>query len=155
MTPQPQPRPQAVGDELTDVDDAGRQAVGPPALHGVERVAPVGDDALQLRRAVAGVRRVVQAVRASDLGLAEISASFDFLLAVTPVNTEEAWLEFTAAGRAITPTLRYRMLAVDPELGKRRLYQLPFERLEERAQALAGDAIETTLAREGMVLGLP
>jgi uncharacterized protein (TIGR02421 family) len=78
-----------------------------------------------------GRRRVVQAVRESDQGLAEISASFDFLLAITPVNVEEAWLEFAAGGRAITPTLRYRMLAVDPELGKRRLYALPFERLED------------------------
>lgn len=78
-----------------------------------------------------GRRRVVQAVRASDIALAEITRSFDFLLAVTPVNTDAAWDEFCAGGRATTPALRYRMLELDPELGKRRLYDLPIERLED------------------------
>ncbi|MGH3992919.1 MAG: flavohemoglobin expression-modulating QEGLA motif protein, partial [Pseudonocardiaceae bacterium] len=68
--------------------------------------------------------------------LAEISTSFDFLLDVTPVNTEVAWDEFCRGGRARAPTLRYRMLAVDPELVKRRLYDLPLERLEDPVLAL-------------------
>ncbi|MGH8609328.1 MAG: tyrosine/phenylalanine carboxypeptidase domain-containing protein, partial [Gammaproteobacteria bacterium] len=60
----------------------------------------------------------------------------DFLLDVTPVNTEVAWDEFCRGGRARAPTLRYRMLAVDPELVKRRLYDLPLERLEDPVLAL-------------------
>jgi hypothetical protein len=78
-----------------------------------------------------GRRRLVQAVRESDRALAEIGASFDVLLAVTPVNTDAAWEEFERSGRAQAPTLRYRMLALDPELGKRRLYDLPLDRLED------------------------
>lgn len=78
-----------------------------------------------------GRRRIVQAVRASDRALAEISASFDFLLAVTPVNTDAAWQEFCASGRTVSPTLHYRMLELDPALGKRRLYDLPLDRLED------------------------
>ncbi|MBA3542612.1 MAG: DUF1704 domain-containing protein [Deltaproteobacteria bacterium] len=78
-----------------------------------------------------GRRRLVQAVRESDHALAEISASFDFLLAVTPVNSEAAWQEFKQGGHAQAPTLRYRMLTLDPELGKRRLYDLPLDRLED------------------------
>ena len=78
-----------------------------------------------------GRRRLVQAVHASDAALVEIGTSFDFLLAVTPVNTEAAWAEFCESGRARTPTLRYRLLTVDPEVGKRRLYDLPLHRLED------------------------
>ena len=78
-----------------------------------------------------GRRRTVHAVRESDHALAELGASFDFLLAVTPVNTEAAWQEFCASNRTCTPNLRYRMLELDPELGKRKLYALPLERLED------------------------
>ncbi len=78
-----------------------------------------------------GRRRVVQAVREADAALAEITASFDFLLAVTPVNVEDAWLEFCDQRRRHMPVLRYRMLELDPELGKRRLYDLRLDRLED------------------------
>ncbi|MGH8565718.1 MAG: flavohemoglobin expression-modulating QEGLA motif protein [Gammaproteobacteria bacterium] len=78
-----------------------------------------------------GRRNLVRAVREADAVLAEISTSFDFLLDVTPVNTEVAYDEFCRGGRARAPTLRYRMLTIDPELGKRRLYNLPLERLED------------------------
>jgi uncharacterized protein (TIGR02421 family) len=78
-----------------------------------------------------GRRRLVRAVRASDQELAAIGESFDFLLAVTPVNVDEAWAEFGASGRTRTPAFRYRMLEVDPELGKRSLYALPLDRLED------------------------
>jgi uncharacterized protein (TIGR02421 family) len=80
---------------------------------------------------VLGRRRFVRAVRAADAALAEIDASFDFLLAVTPVNTEAAWQEFCASSRTITPTLHYRMLELDPAIGKRHLYELPLDRLED------------------------
>lgn len=83
-----------------------------------------------------GRRNLVRAVREADAVLAEISTSFDFLLDVTPVNTEVAWNEFCGGGRARAPTLQYRMLAVDPELVKRRLYDLPLERLEDPVLAL-------------------
>jgi uncharacterized protein (TIGR02421 family) len=78
-----------------------------------------------------GRRRLVRAVRASDQELVAIGESFDFLLAVTPVNLDEAWTEFADGGRKTTPAFRYRMLEVDPELGKRRLYDLPFDHLED------------------------
>lgn len=78
-----------------------------------------------------GRRRFVRAVRAADVALAEIDASFDFLLAVTPVNTDAAWQEFCASHRTITPTLHYRMLELDPALGKRQLYAVPLDHLED------------------------
>lgn len=78
-----------------------------------------------------GRRRIVHAVREADRALAELSASFDFLLAVSPVNVEDAWLEFCDGRRRETPPLRYRMLELDPEAGKRRLYELRLDRLED------------------------
>ncbi|MGE0551386.1 MAG: flavohemoglobin expression-modulating QEGLA motif protein [Kofleriaceae bacterium] len=78
-----------------------------------------------------GRRRMVRAVGASDHVLAEISNSFDFLLAVTPVNGEAAWKEFCEHKRKRTPKLHYRMLELDPAIGKRRLYNLPLDRLED------------------------
>ncbi len=78
-----------------------------------------------------GRRRMVRAVREADAALAELAESFDFLLAVTPVNTEAAWTEFNASSRRVMPRLHYRMLTVDPEQAKRRLYDLPLDRLED------------------------
>ena len=83
-----------------------------------------------------GRRRLLRAVRQADRELAEIEGSFDCLLDVTPVNTAEAWQEFCASGQERAPALRYRMLAVDPELVKRRLYDLPLEQLEDPVLAL-------------------
>jgi uncharacterized protein (TIGR02421 family) len=83
-----------------------------------------------------GRRRVVRAVRESDRALAAISASFDFLLAVTPLNADAAWNQFRTGGYSATPTFHYRMLTVDPELGKRELYALPLDRLEDPVLAL-------------------
>jgi uncharacterized protein (TIGR02421 family) len=78
-----------------------------------------------------GRRYLVRAVREADHALAEISSTFDFLLAVTPVNIDDAWQEFDKSGRKTTPVLRYRMLEVDPAIGKRQLYDLPLDRLED------------------------
>lgn len=78
-----------------------------------------------------GRRRTVRAVRESDRALAAIDSAFDFLLAVTPVNSEAAWEEFCASGRTRAPVLHYRLLEVDPPLLKRELYRLPLERLED------------------------
>ncbi|MGE3761222.1 MAG: flavohemoglobin expression-modulating QEGLA motif protein [Kofleriaceae bacterium] len=78
-----------------------------------------------------GRRYVVRAVREADHALAEISSTFDFLMAVTPVNIEAAWQEFCESGRKKMPVLRYWMLEVDPAIAKRQLYDLPLDRLED------------------------
>jgi uncharacterized protein (TIGR02421 family) len=78
-----------------------------------------------------GRRRLVKAVKIVDRELGRICSSFDFLLAVTPINARQAWEQFSEEGRRRAPTFRYRMLEVDPELVKRKLYDLPLERLED------------------------
>jgi hypothetical protein len=67
-----------------------------------------------------GRRRLVRAVRESDRALSQLDERFDFLLAVTPTNTDAAWEEFCASKFTCTPTFLYRMLEIDPDLGKHR-----------------------------------
>lgn len=69
--------------------------------------------------------------REVDKQLAQIDASFGFLLQITPVNTREAWEAFEASGFENEPTFLYRPLPVDPELLKRTLFDVPTERVED------------------------
>ncbi len=78
-----------------------------------------------------GRRRVVQAVWDVDEQLAGISDSFDFLLQVTPVNIESAWLRFKRKRFQEAPAFQYRPRPIDPVLMKRRLYEVPIERVED------------------------
>jgi uncharacterized protein (TIGR02421 family) len=80
---------------------------------------------------VLGRRAVVKAVWDVDRQLADISNTFDFLLQVTPINVQEAWLAFKRNRFQQTPTFHYRPLPVDPALMKRKLYEIPIERIED------------------------
>lgn len=82
-----------------------------------------------------GRRAFEQAVARVDEGLARIDESFDFLLQITPVNAEEARLDFEENGYEQDPTFRYRPLPVDPEILKRRLFDLPIEEVEDPSLA--------------------
>ena len=83
-----------------------------------------------------GRRGVPQALWQIDRALAEVAESFDFLLQLTPVNPVEAWHEFAASGCERAPRFRYRPLTVDVDLFKRRLYEIPLERIEDPALTL-------------------
>lgn len=78
-----------------------------------------------------GQRALVKTVWEVDRQLAEIGSAYDFLLQVTPVNLEQAWLQFRQSHFEQAPALYYRPLPVDPGLLKRRLYQIPLERVED------------------------
>ena len=78
-----------------------------------------------------GRRAVVKAVWEVDRRIAEISNAFDFLLQVTPVNTNEAWREFKQKRFEKLPALYYRPVHADPAVLKRNLYQIPVERIED------------------------
>jgi uncharacterized protein (TIGR02421 family) len=66
-----------------------------------------------------------------DQELVEIGSSFDFLLLTSVVNHREAWQEFQRGKFNQAPTFLYRLLPVDPELLKRRLYEIPIEELDD------------------------
>ena len=80
-----------------------------------------------------GRRAVVKAVWDVDAQLAEVSSSFDFLLLVTPVNTDAAWNQFRSSHFARAPDFHYLPTPMDPSLLKRRLYRVPVERVEDPA----------------------
>jgi uncharacterized protein (TIGR02421 family) len=80
-----------------------------------------------------GRRTLGEAVWAADRELAEIDGSFDTLLLVSPVNARSAWERFRDTGYEQTPDLRYRLLPIDPDLLKRRLYNIPIEEVDDPA----------------------
>lgn len=70
-----------------------------------------------------------------DRGLARISATFDLLLHVTPVNADAAWEAFRKQGYEKAPTFLYRPRTIAPGLAKRKLFRLPLERIEDPSLA--------------------
>jgi uncharacterized protein (TIGR02421 family) len=78
-----------------------------------------------------GRRSMVKAVWDVDEQFAAINKGFDFLLQVTPVNTNNAWSSFKRSKFKKAPLLVYRPLPVDPALAKRQLFQVPIERIED------------------------
>ena len=83
-----------------------------------------------------GRRAFVKSVWSVDRQLAEIDNQFDFLLQITPINTNPAWAEFKRKRFERMPTLYYRPLPADPALLKRKLYQIPMERVEDPTLSL-------------------
>ena len=78
-----------------------------------------------------GRRSVLKKVWEVDRRLSEIDESFDLLLQATPVNAEAAWREFQGSRFQKTPTFLYRSLTAEPGSLKRRLYDVPVERIED------------------------
>lgn len=78
-----------------------------------------------------GRQAFVRAVREVDSRLAEVGASFDPLWLVTPVNAEQAWLEFRRSRFSRRPAFTYRPLPEDPRTLKSRLWAIQPERVED------------------------
>jgi uncharacterized protein (TIGR02421 family) len=99
-----------------------------------------------------GPRRLLKATREADRRLADTAGQIDYLLAITPVNTDDAWEEFRRSGFAHEPTFHYRPLTVDPDLLKRALYAVPLERVEDPTLAAIFRAQRQTLDRQVSLL---
>jgi uncharacterized protein (TIGR02421 family) len=67
----------------------------------------------------------------ADRELAEICEGMSFLLRVTPVNATSEWLRFRDGGFEECPSFNYRLITIDPEQIKRRLYDIPIELVED------------------------
>ena len=78
-----------------------------------------------------GRRSMVKAVWEVDRQLAGVGDAFDFLLEVTPVNTDAAWNEFRKSYCERAPEFLYRPSPIEPALLKRALYKVPLERVED------------------------
>lgn len=68
-----------------------------------------------------------------DHALTEIEREIDLLLNITPVNAAEAWVDFERGGFAGVPAVQSRPLKFEPDLVKRRLYDLQIEQVEDPA----------------------
>jgi uncharacterized protein (TIGR02421 family) len=101
-------------------------------LHGFIRVqTTAGIDNYRML----GPSRIDALTLEADRELAAIEESYAFLLLISPVNEEEAWEEFLRQGYDREPELHYRLLPVDPDLLKRRLFEIPLEHVEDPAMA--------------------
>jgi uncharacterized protein (TIGR02421 family) len=78
-----------------------------------------------------GRRAMVKTVWEVDERLDRLSSSFDFLLAVTPVNLGPLWTEFRRTKYERLPRMRYPPLPIDPAQAKRDLFAIPMERIED------------------------
>lgn len=66
-----------------------------------------------------------------DQELVDIHNSFDFLMLVTVTNHEEAWEKFKRSNFSTEPTFQYRLINVNPDGLKRRLYNIPLEDVDD------------------------
>jgi uncharacterized protein (TIGR02421 family) len=66
-----------------------------------------------------------------DKQLSAISNQFQFLLLVTPVNTAEAWEQFKKINFKKAPNFQYRLMPIDTDLLKRKLYNISIEKVPD------------------------
>ena len=74
------------------------------------------------------VNRIVWRI---DKQLTSISDLFQFLLLVTPVNNNNAWAEFRKAKYKQAPSFHYRLLPIDADQLKRKLYNISIEKVDD------------------------
>ncbi|MGY0559297.1 flavohemoglobin expression-modulating QEGLA motif protein [Luteimonas sp. A277] len=84
-----------------------------------------------------------------DTSLAAIDAELDWLLALTPLGTDALWEAFEAADRTRVPALRYAEPVLDLETMRKRLGELPVEKIE--SPLLAGVLREKQRELERMI----
>ncbi|WP_164102637.1 flavohemoglobin expression-modulating QEGLA motif protein [Candidatus Laterigemmans baculatus] len=92
-----------------------------------------------------------------DRLLSEVAEAYDFLLLLTPTNTEDAWSRFRSSHFERAPTLFYRPLPFDVDLQKRRLFNIRLEEVSDptlqsllRAKRDEMDLELTTLQKRGL-----
>lgn len=88
-----------------------------------------------------------------DRKLAQVSNAFDFILQVTPTNTDQAWTEFRRRRFEVVPEFSSRPLKFDPAIAKRELYQIPIERIEDPTLAQLFRDQQVSLDRKLTLLG--
>ncbi|QTD37886.1 DUF1704 domain-containing protein [Polaribacter batillariae] len=78
-----------------------------------------------------GKTHIDAVTRESDTQLAAISERMSFLLRTTPVNSNEEWKKFKENKFKKIPSFKYRLISIDPELEKRKLYNIAIDEIED------------------------
>lgn len=82
-----------------------------------------------------GRKMLNKAVWKVDKALAEIEDTFEFLLMIAPTNSDESWHEFKESGYNTNPTFHYRLLPLDPEKLKQKLYHIDIDAVDDPSMA--------------------
>ncbi len=69
----------------------------------------------------------------ADRRLSNIEHTFDFLLLVSAVNTEQAWAAFKKSKYRKKPVFYYRILNIDPEKLKKEIYDIDLDKIHDPA----------------------
>ncbi|MEO7961886.1 MAG: tyrosine/phenylalanine carboxypeptidase domain-containing protein [Ginsengibacter sp.] len=77
-----------------------------------------------------GKTRLDNLVRSADRRLSAVSEKMEFILRVTPVNSASEWESFKKNNYSKLPHFTYRLISLDPELEKRKLFNIPIENIE-------------------------
>ncbi len=78
-----------------------------------------------------GKTQIDSAAKEVDACFSELLGRIDFLLRVSPVNENEAWEIFQKDNYKKTPKFNYRLVSLDPELEKRRIFNVPMEQVKD------------------------
>ncbi|MBB4187615.1 uncharacterized protein (TIGR02421 family) [Sinorhizobium terangae] len=78
-----------------------------------------------------GRKAFIDAVVRADRHIDEVASTFDFLLAVTPINADAAWSDFAASEYRRAPRFLYRPLTLEVEKAKKKLFSIAFDHLED------------------------
>lgn len=80
-----------------------------------------------------GKRKLDEEVFKIDKQLTEIEATYQYLLLVAPVNIQQLRKVFFESNFEELPKYHYRLLPIDPDLLKRKLYELPIGEINDPA----------------------
>lgn len=108
---------------VANIFDAGLQAVA-------AFLKAMGVFSLPTHRAL-GRQVFVDAVARADRSIDDIATTFDFLLAVTPINSDAAWRDFKSNKFQRPPRFLYRPLTVEVDAEKKRLFSIAFDHFED------------------------
>ena len=106
-------------------------AAGDSLLRAACEFIADGNEGAPLHYRALGRSAFLSAALKTDRQLDEIARSFDFLLSISPINTDEAMHEFLGAAGGKSPRFQYRPLEVDPDIAKRDLYAIDLAGLED------------------------
>jgi uncharacterized protein (TIGR02421 family) len=82
-----------------------------------------------------GTRTLAEPVWEIDRALVALERGFDLLLLTAPVNFEDARERFERDRHQRNPEFHYRLLPIDPDLLKRRLFAIEMETIDDPAMA--------------------
>ncbi len=99
-----------------------------------------------------GKTKIDNIVRSADKRIAAIDEKMNFILSVTPVNVASEWEEFKKNTFSKAPNFRYRLISIDPEIEKRKLFNIPLEDIEHTTLAFLLRDKRTELEKQLLML---